>query len=60
MRKLRLDVEALSVESFESVAPAAARGTVDGHLVPTGFWCQANSYKSYCPDTLCTCPPPPM
>jgi hypothetical protein len=60
MQKLRLDVESLAVESFEAVAADAGDGTVQGHLVPTGAWCQANSYRSYCPNTVCTCPPPPM
>ena len=59
MKKLKLELDALAVESFESVAPESARGTVQGHLVPTNPWCAANSYKSYCPDSLCTCPPPP-
>ncbi|HEX2207191.1 MAG TPA: hypothetical protein VHG93_05875 [Longimicrobium sp.] len=59
MKKLKLDVESLAVESFEAVAADAGRGTVEGHFVPTNPWCAANSYKSYCPDTLCTCPPPP-
>lgn len=56
MKKLRLDVDALNVVSFEADAD---RGTVQGYFVPTNPWCAANSYKSYCPDTLCTCPPPP-
>jgi hypothetical protein len=59
MKKLRLDVDALAVVSFEAVAADAGDGTVQGHLVPTNVWCAANSYKSYCPDTRCTCPPPP-
>jgi hypothetical protein len=33
MRKLKLDVEALQVDSFEAVAPARRRGTVAGHLM---------------------------
>jgi hypothetical protein len=55
MKKLRLDVDSLAVTSFH----AETEGGVDGHLVPTNPWCAANSYKSYCPDSLCTCPPPP-
>ena len=31
MRKLRLDVDALSVQSFEPAPPETARGTVMGH-----------------------------
>ena len=30
MRKLRLDLEAVQVESFATQAPAAGKGTVDG------------------------------
>lgn len=59
MKKLRLDLDTLAVASFETVEDEADGGTVHGHFVPTGAWCAANSYKSYCPDTLCTCPPPP-
>ena len=59
MKKLRLDLDALAVASFDTVSADAELGTVQGHLVPTNPWCAANSYKSYCPDTLCTCPPPP-
>lgn len=59
MKKMRLDVEALAVASFDTEAAGADRGTVDGHLIPTGAWCAANSVRSYCPNTLCTCPPPP-
>jgi hypothetical protein len=58
MKKLRLNVDELSVVSFEAVTADAGNGTVQGHLVPTNPWCAANSYKSYCPDSLCTCPPP--
>ena len=54
MKKLRLDVDTLEVASFET-----ERGNVEGHLVPTNPWCAANTYRTYCPNTLCTCPPPP-
>lgn len=57
MKKLRLDLDALTVSSFDTAAEAD--GGVQGHLVPTNVWCAANSYRSYCPNTLCTCPPPP-
>jgi hypothetical protein len=57
MPKLRLNVEELTVASFETVVEPAERGTVHGHI-PTNVWCQVNSYRSYCPDSLCTCPPP--
>jgi len=58
MKKLRLNVDSLNVVSFEAVTADMDGGTVQGNLVPTNPWCAANSYKSYCPDTLCTCPPP--
>jgi hypothetical protein len=58
MKKLRLDPESLHVVSFEAVQADREGGTVQGHLVPTNPWCAAMSYRSYCPDTLCTCPPP--
>ena len=58
MKKLKLDLDALAVATFETVETEADRGTVQGHLVPTNPWCAANSYRSYCPDSLCTCPPP--
>jgi hypothetical protein len=59
MKKLRLELDALTVASFETAAADADGGTVQGHFVPTNPWCAANTYKSYCPDTRCTCPPPP-
>jgi hypothetical protein len=36
MRKLKLDVEQLTVESFAADAPARGAGTVDGHSNPFG------------------------
>jgi hypothetical protein len=45
MKKLRLDVDALTVVSFEAVAADAGDGTVQGHLVPTNVWCAANSLR---------------
>lgn len=38
MQKLKLDLDALAVESFDAVAPAAEsalRGTVEGHDILT-------------------------
>lgn len=58
MKKLTLDLDVLAVASFDTQEVPEKLGTVQGHDVPTGVWCQANSYKSYCPDSLCTCPPP--
>jgi len=58
MKKLTLDLESLSLTSFDTEKVPASEGTVQGHLVPTNPWCIANSYRSYCPDSVCTCPPP--
>ena len=58
MKKLTLDLDRLAVASFETEAQPVAAGTVQGNMVPTNPWCAANTYKSYCPDSLCTCPPP--
>ena len=58
MRKLRLELDTLAVASFETVEAETAGGTVKGHDVPTNPWCAANTYQTYCPNTLCTCPPP--
>lgn len=59
MKKLRLDLDTLAVSSFDTLAADPDLGTVQGHLIPTNPYCAAKSIKSYCPDTLCTCPPPP-
>jgi len=58
MKKLRLHLDTLAVASFETVEAEAGGGTVQGHDIPTNPWCAGNTVKSYCPDTLCTCPPP--
>jgi hypothetical protein len=59
MKKLALDLDSLSVTSFSTDAAKDKVGTVQGHDdVPTNPWCIINSYQSYCPNTLCTCPPP--
>ena len=57
MKKLRLNLDALKVDSYETEAAPAAQGTVVGHI-RTMPQC-ANTQHTYCPDTLCTCPPPP-
>lgn len=58
MKKLKLDVDTLNVVSFTAATEDESIGSVHGHFVPTNPWCAANTYKSYCPDSLCTCPPP--
>lgn len=57
MKKLRLDVDALQVDSFSpESAPETRRGTVDGHAaiepkIPTGSY----SLCFICPNTHDTC-----
>ena len=58
MKKIKLDLDALTLASFDTVTEPAGEGSVQGHFVPTNPWCAANTYKSYCPNSLCTCPPP--
>jgi len=36
MRKLRMDLDALSVETFETASAEAVRGTVQGHWSQVG------------------------
>jgi hypothetical protein len=59
MKKLRLDVDTLAVASFATEAAEVDGGTVEGHFIPTNPYCAAQTYRTYCPNTLCTCPPPP-
>lgn len=58
MKKLTLDLDALDVSSFDTDAAAESLGTVQGHDIPTNPYCAGTTVKTYCPDTLCTCPPP--
>jgi hypothetical protein len=58
MKKLSLELDTLAVASFETVEAEAVGGTVQGHDVPTNPYCAGHTVKTYCPDTLCTCPPP--
>jgi hypothetical protein len=57
MRKLTLEVEALAVESFQTVAePVEPRGTVEAHAI-TGSYTTCQTRRTYCDDTRCTCTP---
>ena len=64
MKKLRMDVETLDVESF-TVAPAepAFRGTVeaaDALLATQVIYCtRGDTCRTSCGGGDCTCPPPP-
>jgi len=55
MRKLRLNVEKLAVESFEAIAEPLEQGTVEGQMLPC-------THPQVCPYTqnwnctgVCTC-----
>jgi len=58
MRKLTLDLHALAVESFPTLASSEARGTVAAHAITqtdcivTGSGCQTNVV--YCPTRVVT------
>lgn len=54
MRKIRLDIDALQVDSFETRAPEAERGTVRGHATQYGS-CQGSCVQT-CGGR--TCEPP--
>jgi hypothetical protein len=43
MKKIRLELDTLAIESFETTGPVEARGTVQGHIPPY-------SYQIYCSD----------
>ncbi|HKP76919.1 MAG TPA: hypothetical protein VJT67_15420 [Longimicrobiaceae bacterium] len=60
MKKLSLDLDLLSVTSFETEAVTEKLGTVQGNemFIPTNPECAAKTVNTYCPNTLCTCPPP--
>lgn len=51
MQKLKLDLEALTLESFESDRPVAEeKGTVQGHFVPNTQQVKCTYFCSYaCP-----------
>ena len=58
MRKLRLDVEQLTVETFEVTRAAEReRGTVRGHLTNNVITCDnTDCNQNTCLDTCATCP----
>lgn len=65
MSKLKLQVDELCVESFETADDGAARGTVHGHFTNGAasgcFTCNFSACVETCPDTCdnsldyCTC-----
>jgi hypothetical protein len=52
MRKLKLSVESLSVQSFDTAPLVRGRGTVEGRGVLIGDYQPAYSYPE-CPSPLC-------
>jgi hypothetical protein len=59
MKKLKLDVEMLAVDSFSTHAAAKASGTVQGYDAPTYPYrtCTCTTGASY---LAAFCPPPPL
>lgn len=55
MKKIRLDVDALRVETFETDRAAADRGTVRGHDDASGQSCpyECTRYEPTCRAPLC-------
>lgn len=54
MRKLRLDLEAVQVESFSTQVPAPGKGTVDARQGRETFGCPAPTTPDTCANT-CGC-----
>lgn len=49
MRKIRLEIENLSVESFDTAAdPSAGRGTVHGHHTHLDLSCEGSCFQTNC------------
>ena len=55
MRKLRLDLDALAVESFATDAAAAARGTIAAHGYEATPLCNVTNLDCYTRLTCLTC-----
>lgn len=61
MKKIRLDLDAVDVESFPTAEVTEVKGTVDGHLRSRigDTWCiTCFEFSCYCsqPGDTCTCP----
>lgn len=54
MKKIRLNVETLAVESFETMTPRDERGTVDGQQITTATRLN-NCTQTTCPPNYCFC-----
>lgn len=57
MRKMRLDPESLAVESFATLSPERARGTVFGHVNADGEPCPRTDESTCNPNEVCACIP---
>lgn len=55
MKKLRLNVDALKVDSFSPEAVPKARGTVDGHAIVNPYPTAMHTGCIICPNTYDTC-----
>lgn len=53
MRKIMLTLDSLTVESFETAATGADRGTVQAHFAPTYNGANCGSAYDACPTGLC-------
>jgi len=53
MRKMKLNIEALNVESFTTAAAEKAAGTVMGHVKTNGHNTQCASAYDACPTGFC-------
>lgn len=51
MKKITLNVESLSVESFETASVVAGRGTIQGHATAKAEDC--GSFIDNCPSGMC-------
>ncbi len=55
MPKLSLEIEALRVESFETDAPPAERGTVLAHAKTNNYTCAATCFCPPSAEETCGC-----
>ena len=53
MKKLKLDLDALQVETFEAERAPALRGTVQANFTSGPFACQDQCYSNGCSDFGC-------
>jgi hypothetical protein len=56
MKKVKLSLDALAVESFAVVNEADEQGTVEAHEAPTGKPFTCNTCAATCQTMACPCP----